>query len=679
MNNNITKIFIANRGEIAYRIIRTASRLGISTVLPVIKEETKTLPAKAADEIHILDSSQLHETYLNGQYMIDLAKKYGADAIHPGYGFLSENAQFAKLVENSGLTWIGPSPRSMAVMANKLKARELAIESSVPVTKAISGKKQKILDNLHALQFPLLIKAAAGGGGKGMKIAHNENELITQLENAEREAQNYFGDNTIFVEEYIDNPRHIEVQILGDHHGKVIHLYERECSIQRRFQKIMEEAPSSLVNESLRHSLTSDALKLAQKIGYYNAGTVEFLVDKKGQHYFLEMNTRLQVEHLVTEAITGIDLVEEQIKVAQGLPISFEQKGITKKGHAIEARIYAEDALNNFLPSPGAISYVQWPNSNKARIDSFFDSPTEVQPGFDPLLAKMTVWGDSREEAIQRLLDSLKNTTLVGIPTNLPYLRELTKTNAFLSGDTTTHFATIHKDFLQKAIHPNGSEKTELLLAAYAVWITLYRNKEDQKNVWNKLGHRRWGNSYNIALSHQNYTIKARKSNSGNAIEWSLNNGKKDNIHNIEFGANQMRFFYKKKWRKLSWHISEHSDLLFNMDGHTYNLLPAFRINNTQPFTKDKETYGNNDNRVIAPIPGKISKILITNGDTVTNNTPVAILEAMKMENTLHAQTDGIIKTINIKEGEQVKAGQILVEIKKSSKEIMPEEIHNNQ
>ncbi|MBZ4677333.1 MAG: carbamoyl-phosphate synthase subunit [Anaerophaga sp.] len=665
-NRNINKIFIANRGEIACRIIRTASRLGISTIIPLTKEEKDTLPADAADEVHILESSLLNETYLNAKLMVDLAKKYEADAIHPGYGFLSENADFARLVEKSGLIWIGPEAEAIAAMGDKLTARTIASEAGISMTRALSGGKNEILKNHESLKFPLLIKAAAGGGGKAMKIARNTNELKILLDDAAREAQSYFGNPTIFVEEYIENPRHIEVQILGDQSGKIVHLYERECSIQRRYQKIIEESPSSFVDETLREKLVTDALKLGRKIGYYNAGTVEFLVDTHGKHYFLEMNTRLQVEHPVTEFITGIDLVEEQIKVAMGLPLAFSQEDVKTRGHAIEARIYAEDALADFKPSPGEINLVHWPDSKMARTDTFFASTTEIQPWFDPMLAKITTWGLTREAAIQQLLKSLKNTSVIGIPTNLPYLRELIKTDAFINGDTTTHFTSTHKNQLIEAIHPNGSEKTKLLLAAYSVWLKYYRNSKSN-SIWTKLGHKRWGDNYEVTAGGEKYLVGIASREHLDYIEWTLNGNPMDAIRHIHFSQNSMRFLFQRNWFQMAWNVTHTGELLLETDGHTYRLTPGFYLN---PDLKFKQTNSENSNEIKAPIPGRISRIFIPEGEKVAKNTPLVVIEAMKMENILNAPTDGTVKTWRIKEGDQVKAGQILTDIEELTKEI---------
>ncbi len=656
---NIHKILIANRGEIASRIIFTAQKMGISTVLPITREESGTLPARQADEISLFESSNLLDTYLNADKLINIAKEFSADAIHPGYGFLSEDPDFAAKVQNAGITWIGPSPKSIAQMGNKLEARKIAEKAGIHLTKALSGNSEEILDKHHLLSFPLLIKAAAGGGGKGMRIAQNSRELKSLLKDAAREALSYFGNDTVFVEEYIQNPRHIEIQVFGDQYNNTVHLFERECSIQRRYQKIIEEAPSPFVNTELRDKLTADAIKLCREISYHNAGTVEFLADDKGNHYFLEMNTRLQVEHPVTEAITGLDLVEEQIKVAMGLPLSFNQQSIVINGHAVEARIYAENALNDFSPEPGEINYIRWPEKRVARTDTFFDSPTEIQSHFDPMLAKITAWGHSREMAVQKLAASLKQTTILGVTTNIPYLREVIKTDAFNEGETTTQFTSLHRDALQLAIHPNGSEKTDILLAAYLVWLAFYRNQTSD-NVFFKLGHRRWNGNYSAIFNNETHSLSII-SLINNTLKWKANKKEMDSIIIKTFLDNSMTFQFRNREHQISWFYLENGGLMLGTGGYTYLLKPGFHLQNN--FRMEKESHIS-DADIVAPIPGKITSIPGITGKEVQKGVPVLILEAMKMENSLSSTQNGIIEEILVKINEQVKAGQLLARIK---------------
>ncbi len=659
---HIQKIFIANRGEIALRIIHTAKKMGISTVIPVIREELINAPALEADEVIVLDHSSLVESYLNGELMIHLALKHDADAIHPGYGFLSENSAFASQIEKSGLIWIGPSPSTISVMGNKLEARQIARTANIPITRSIEGTNAEIIENQNELNYPLLIKAASGGGGKGMKIAKNPAELENALLSASREAISYFGDDTVYVEEYINDPHHIEVQVLGDQQGNIVHLYERECSIQRRHQKIIEEAPSPFVTEQIRKKLTADALKLCRQIGYYNAGTVEFLVDATGYHYFLEMNTRLQVEHPVTEAITGLDLVEQQIKTAMGLPLSVSQEHISIKGHAIEGRVYAEDALNDFSPAPGEIEFVHWPNEKTARSDTFFNTKTVIQPNFDPMLAKIIAHGETRESATRKLAQGLAQTSILGVTTNLPYLSQLLKTKAFIKGVTTTHFTTLHQQQIEQAIYPNGTEKTHLLLAGYTIWLANFRTHRTN-NLWAKMGHKRWNGDHFVKFNNHLYYIKRTFHQTPGSIKWLTDHMDMPEITEIQFSENQLSFHFKAQFHKLTWYHRSDGKLLIGAEGHTYFLQPGYHLNNQPPIISRKNEGINN---IKAPIPGKIIKIYGKQGEKVEIGSPLLILEAMKMENTIKASASGIIKTLRIKEFEQVKAGQLLAEIENS-------------
>ena len=413
----IHRLFIANRGEIAVRIHQTAKEMGITTIGVITKSELQT----PADEEVFIEGDTLAQTYLNIDAIINAALIKKADAIHPGYGFLSENPAFAEATHKAGLIFVGPTADVIREIGDKTNARILAQSLDIPVTKGFFGTAEEIYKQKKELPYPLLIKAAAGGGGKGMTMVDSVHELEKKLKQAEREAERYFGDKTLLVEQYISQPRHIEVQILADKHGNCLHLYERECSIQRRYQKIIEESPSPFVTDSLRKRLTTDALKLCKEIGYHNAGTVEFLVDKDGNHYFLEVNARLQVEHPVTEMITSIDLVKQQFLIAMGLPLTLSQEDIKINGHALECRIYAEDPQNNFHPAPGKILSVQWPNESLARTDSWFNDSVEIHPNFDPMLAKIITHAPTRLYAIEKMNKALQSTLLMGNINNIWY------------------------------------------------------------------------------------------------------------------------------------------------------------------------------------------------------------------------------------------------------------------
>ncbi len=417
------KILIANRGEIAVRVIRACRELGIKSVAVYSDVDEKSLHVRLADEAIALKGNLATETYLNFEKILDAAKKTNCEAIHPGYGFLSENPDFIKYVNDSGIKFIGPSDKSVRLMGNKVAARELMRKNNVPIVPGSIEpifEVNKLIEFAEEIGYPVLIKASAGGGGKGMRVVYSKDDLIKNFELAQSEAEKAFKDKSVFIEKFILNPKHIEVQIIADELGNFRHLFERECSLQRRYQKIIEEAPSISINEEQREKLLQAAINAAKACNYYNAGTVEFLFD--GQNfYFLEMNTRVQVEHPVTEMITGIDIVKEQIKIASGEEISFEQSDIKINGHAIEARIYAENPFENFIPSYGKIYEYRQPSGFGIRFESGIDQYSEVPIYYDPILAKLIAWGRNREEARVRLINALNETLISGIITNIPF------------------------------------------------------------------------------------------------------------------------------------------------------------------------------------------------------------------------------------------------------------------
>jgi len=436
------KILIANRGEIAVRVIRACKELGIRTVAVYSDVDETALHTRLADEAISLKGNTATDTYLNFDKILDAAKKTNAEAIHPGYGFLSENPDFIKFVNDSGLKFIGPSDESVRLMGNKVAARELMKRHNVPV---VEGTSEPILDKNKLIQiadeigFPVLIKAAAGGGGKGMRVVYSKDELIKNFELAQSEAEKSFKDKSVFIEKYILNPKHIEVQIIADEYGNYRHLFERECSLQRRYQKIIEEAPSISITNQQREELLEKAINSAKACSYFNAGTVEFLFDGKN-FYFLEMNTRVQVEHPITEMITGIDIIKEQIKIASGEKISFEQEKIKINGHAIEARIYAENPFENFIPSFGKIQEYRQPSGFGVRFDSGIDKYSEVPIFYDPILAKLIGWGLNREEARIRLINALKETIIAGVITNIPFNLWLLENEDFIENKFDTQY-----------------------------------------------------------------------------------------------------------------------------------------------------------------------------------------------------------------------------------------------
>lgn len=476
------RILISNRGEIAIRIMKAIRALGWESVAVFSEPDKESYHLNFADFKAPLGGEKALESYLNIEKIIKVAKKYKVDGIHPGYGFLAENPDFAKRVLGEGFVFIGPKPENIKLLGDKLEARERISKAGVPIT---PGSKEPItLEKAKALAkqigLPILIKAAAGGGGKGMKIVQKEEELEQALESASREAKSAFGDERVYIEKYLENPRHIEFQILADKYGKVLHFYERECSIQRRYQKIIEETPSLALNEDLREKMAKAAIEVAKVVSYENAGTVEFLFSE-GNFYFLEVNTRIQVEHPITELTTGYDLVQLQLKIAFGEPLEIEQNEIKPKGHSIECRIYAENPLQNFLPSPGKIYFVKEPNLNWVRVDSGIISGQVVPQHYDPILSKVITYGKDREEARKLMVKALKDYVILGVYTPIPFLIDILEHPAFIEGKINTHF--IPDYFSDFKPHSNLEEQRKVFSIATLLFSKLGAKLEKEKFV----------------------------------------------------------------------------------------------------------------------------------------------------------------------------------------------------
>lgn len=443
------KILVANRGEIALRIMRTAKEMGIKTVAVYSEADRQSPHVMYADQAVNVGASPSSESYLKMDKIIEVCKDLNVDAIHPGYGFLSENAEFVRKVEKENIVFIGPSPKAMEMMGNKLKAKETVKKFDVPM---IPGTNEKLVDVelgksvAKKIGYPILIKAAAGGGGKGMRVVVEESQFEEQMKLAISEAVSSFGDGSVFIERYVGSPRHIEIQILADKHGNIVHLFERECSVQRRHQKVVEEAPSSILSQSLREKMGQCAIDVAKSCNYVGAGTVEFLLDENNNFYFLEMNTRLQVEHPVSELITNIDLVKEQIKVARGEKLSFSQEDISIYGHAIEVRVYAEDPYNNFSPDIGVLKTYKLPESIGVRVDNGFEQGMEIPIFYDSMLCKLITYGKNRQEAIDRMVRAIKDFTITGVKTTLPFGKFVMENEYFRLGKFDTHFVKNHFD-----------------------------------------------------------------------------------------------------------------------------------------------------------------------------------------------------------------------------------------
>jgi acetyl-CoA carboxylase, biotin carboxylase subunit len=496
----IKKILIANRGEIAVRIIRSCREMGIKTVAVFSDADRKSLHVRYADEAIHIGPSPSSESYLVMEKIIEAARISGSDAIHPGYGFLSENAQFADLVRNEGIVFIGPSSESIRLMGDKISARNIMTQAGVPV---VPGTREKISDVEQALEainkigYPVMIKASAGGGGKGMRLVFKESESLQAITSAKSEAKASFGDDSVYIEKYISSPHHIEFQILADRYGNIIHLCERECSIQRRHQKIVEETPSPIMTENLRREMGEKAIAAARSVNYEGAGTIEFLVDDKLNYYFLEMNTRLQVEHPITERVTGVDLVKEQIRIASGEKLSYGQSDIFQDGHAIECRIYAEDPDNNFMPSPGLIKKITEPMGFGVRVDGYVYEGYEIPIHYDPMISKVITWGKTRDEAVRRMRRSLEEYYIMGIKTSIDFLEKIMEIPEYINGEYDTHFIELHRDSLFCADHYSGEIEDMAMIVAFFEYLE-------------SAGAKKNGSSH---LNFSNWKMQKRKNN----------------------------------------------------------------------------------------------------------------------------------------------------------------------
>ncbi len=477
----MNKILIANRGEIALRVMRSAREMGIKTVAVYSEADRNALHVRYADEAICIGPAPSNQSYLLIDKIIDACKQTGADAIHPGYGFLSENAAFARRIEDEGITLIGPKPEAMEIMGNKLSAKAAALKYNIPM---VPGTDEAITNIPEAKQravevgFPILIKAAAGGGGKGMRIVEKVEDFEEQMDLAVSEAISAFGDGSVFIERYVSSPRHIEIQVLGDNHGNIVHLFERDCSVQRRHQKVIEEAPSSVLTPGIRQKMGECAINVARSCNYTGAGTVEFILDENRDFFFLEMNTRLQVEHPVTEMITGIDLVKEQIRVARGEKLSFSQDDLKITGHAIEVRVYAEDPATNFLPDIGTLQTYRTPKGPGVRVDDGFEEGMDIPIYYDPMIAKLITYGKDRTEAIERMMRAIDEYQITGIETTLGFGKFVMQHEAFVSGNFDTHF--VAKYFNPDVL--NNTNEEEAMIAAF-IGAGLLQKKSDNNAI----------------------------------------------------------------------------------------------------------------------------------------------------------------------------------------------------
>jgi acetyl-CoA carboxylase, biotin carboxylase subunit len=450
----LQKILIANRGEIAVRIIRACKELGIETVAIYSDSDRTSLHVALANEAYHIGPSPPSESYLAKEKIIEVAKQSNAQGIHPGFGFLAENESFAEMCEKKGIAFIGPTSKTIRLMGDKVTARKIAQQANVPLVPGSAGAVSDVEARVIAkkIGYPVMIKASAGGGGKGMRLVMKEEEFDSSLRMARSEARSAFGDDSVYIEKFIEKPRHVEIQVIGDSHGNILHLFERECSIQRRHQKVIEEAPSSVITAKTRKKMGDIAVRIAKSVSYIGAGTVEFIMDQKGNFYFLEMNTRIQVEHPVTEMITGIDIVKWMIRIAAGEKLPFKQNEMTMKGHAIECRVYAEDPQMNFIPSPGKLVYVRAPSGPGIRDDSSIFSGSEITPFYDPMISKLIVWAETRDSAINKMISALREYVVLGVKTNIGFLLRVMANEEFQKGNIDTGFIERHPELIRPPI-----------------------------------------------------------------------------------------------------------------------------------------------------------------------------------------------------------------------------------
>jgi propionyl-CoA carboxylase alpha chain len=657
------KILIANRGEIALRIMRTCRAMGIGTAAIYADPDVNAPFVRAADEAAYIGAPVTGGSFLAIEKIVEAARRVGADALHPGYGFLAENADFAQACADAGITFIGPSPDAIRRMGSKIAAKEIAAHAGVPAIPGFSVtglSDRNIADRASDVGYPLLIKASAGGGGKGMRIVHDAARLHGALEAARREAKGAFGDDTLLLERYFESPRHIEVQILGDAHGTLIHCFERECSIQRRYQKIIEEAPSAAVDPALRARMGAAAIAIGRAINYSNAGTVEFIVDRNGHFYFLEVNTRLQVEHPVTEEITGLDLVRLQILIAQGAPLPLHQEDLRINGHAIECRLYAEDPANDFLPSTGTVLCWQPSAAAGVRYESGIETGTDVTIYYDPMLAKVIAHGATRVEAAQRLARALDALRVHGVRTNVSLLREILRHPEFLGGTLSTHFINDHIR-LDPQRTPAEQTADRVHAVATALWMQAQRGAHTPVLRGVPSG---WRNNPSqmqaIAFTSGAATMHVQyRVHSQGDIDVHLD-GAAHRARVQAWDEEHIRFVLDEVQRTCTL-VAQHGALYIHsaLGSSELHEVPRF------PPPAREEIRGG----CRAPMPGKILAVRVEPGQAVHKGDTLVILEAMKMEHEVVAPHDGTVQQVCVQVGQQVDADAVLVILEETKDE----------
>ena len=658
-----SKILIANRGEIACRVIRTCRKLGIRTVAVYSEADADAQHVRQADEAYPIGGPRPAESYLRGDAILEAAKRSGAQAIHPGYGFLSENADFADAVENAGIVFIGPKAASMRKMGSKAGAKDLMMAAGVPVVPGYTGEDQSpsgLSREAARIGFPLMIKAAHGGGGKGMRIVHRLDEFIAQLESCQREANNAFGRDRVLLERYVQSPRHIEIQVFGDAQGNAIHLNERECSAQRRYQKVLEESPSTFLTPELRAAMGEAAVKAAHAIDYVNAGTVEFIVDPSGAFYFMEINTRLQVEHPVTELTTGLDLVEWQLRIAAGDALPIAQQQVPQHGHAIEVRLYAEDPEAGFLPGSGKLEKLALPSpSPQVRIDSGVVEGDTVSIFYDPMIAKLIVWDQDRAAALARLRDALAQCEIVGPKSNIEFLERLVRHPSVVEGSIDTGYLDRHLDEFMPA---HAVDPSLLLAAATATLLTQEADTRQQAALsadsgspwaiadgW-RLGH---AGRRPLAFLHRGDDLALIAHGAKGQYSIESDDGSIHTVDGARLHAGELSLRLQSQARRFLVRIDPRRVTVHDGDKRLdLSLVSAHRPKNA--------SVSGNDGRIVAPMPGRVVMVKAKPGETVAAGQELLVIEAMKMELAIKSPRAGVIAELRAVAGDFVEADAVL-------------------
>ena len=583
--------------------------------------------------------------------------------MHPGYGFLSENHLFAKACADAGLIFIGPSPEAILLMGNKLQARDFAIKSGLPVAPGYTLEDETDLPELDEKDFPFLVKAAAGGGGKGMRIVHKKSDIKEAIISTRREAQNYFGDPTVYIEKFIESPRHIEVQVLSDKHGSAIHLFERECSIQRRYQKIIEESPSVTFTPEKRLEICEAAVKLAKAIGYSNAGTIEFLVDKHLNFYFLEMNTRIQVEHPVTEMVTGYDLVEEQILIASGQPLRIKQEDVKQNGHAIECRIYAEDPAKDFLPSPGHIHLYREPKGSGIRIDSFIANSATISGSFDPMISKLVVWGENRKKAIDNSIAALDDYAVHGIRSNIDYLKGVLHNTEYQKNEISTAFCKDHTDAINKKIESERKRKNDASVLMAALLFSLENAKQpESKSIWQQTGY--WRHLMQIPVQCDGVVCRIKTMPKAKGHYFFIKGNQSFECVVSSIKGPLLDFSVDGERHQAFISVDSKRHLIVRIHGFDFEVKRADVLTDELILGASGQGTGRHDDELTSPMPGKVIDVRVKPGDEVEKGEILLIIESMKMENNILAPFKATVESVNVEKGSMVGVAAILVKLK---------------